>query len=78
MPDTPQRLLNIDELAELLGVKRGWVRDKVTARQLPHHRIGRHVRFTAEDVEAIVAAAAEPVVKPQGVVLVYGRSRRRA
>lgn len=45
--------LDIDGLAAHLGLPRTWVRDKVTARQIPHRRYGRHVRFAPEDVEAI-------------------------
>lgn len=56
--------LDIDGLAAELGVPRTWVRDKVTARAIPHHRYGRHVRFTDEDVAAIRQASAAPVAKP--------------
>lgn len=54
-------LLDIDGLAAFLGVKRTWVRDKVTARAIPHRRIGRHVRFAPEDVDRIVSDAFRPV-----------------
>lgn len=64
-PTLPDRLLDIDGLAEYLGVPRSWVRDKITARALPHTRIGRHVRFAPEHVAAIVAEGEEPVINKQ-------------
>lgn len=71
-----ERWLDIDGLADLLGVSRSWVRDKVTARELPHHRPGRHVRFTPEDVEAIAALTSEPVrAEPRAVASVTGIGR---
>jgi excisionase family DNA binding protein len=41
-------LLTIDQAAIALAVPRSWLRDKVTARQVPHTRLGRHVRFSEE------------------------------
>jgi excisionase family DNA binding protein len=66
---SPDRALNIAELAELLGVPRSWVRDKVTARELPHHRIGRHVRFFADDIAAIKQQTAAPATAGPAVQL---------
>lgn len=55
-----EALLDIAGLAEKLGVPRTWVRDKVTAREIPFTKIGRHVRFTEQHFQAIVAAGEEP------------------
>ena len=55
--------LDIDGLAAELGVPRTWVRDKVTARAIPHHRYGRHVRFTPEDVAEFRRLTAEATAK---------------
>lgn len=52
----PDRLWSITEAADLLAVPRSWLRDKVTARAVPHARLGRHVRFTAEHLRCIIAA----------------------
>lgn len=59
---TSEKWLTIDELAELMNVKRSWVRDKVTARVLPHRRPAGGVRFAPEDVEAIKQQLFEPAV----------------
>lgn len=45
--------LTSEQLAQVLGVGIGWVQDRVTDRTLPHHRVGRLVRFTPADVRAI-------------------------
>jgi len=50
------RLRTIAEAAEYLNVPYTWLRDKVTARQVPHTRLGRHVRFTEEHLYQIVVA----------------------
>lgn len=59
--------------AEVLNVSTGWLREQVRLRQVPHTRIGSHVRFTEEHLEAIVAegqrrpAPEHPVtVRPTG------------
>lgn len=50
----------IEEAAEILGVPKTWVRDKVTNRKIPHTRIGKHVRFTEEHLRAISDAGYQP------------------
>lgn len=54
-------LMDIDGLAARLGVTRSWVRNAVSARRIPHTRVGRHVRFSEEHFAAIVAAGETPV-----------------
>lgn len=72
-------LLDIDGAAEFLGVKRSWVRDKVTARAIPFTLVGRHVRFSEEDLAAIVAAGRQrPTTPAPRLSLVPVKSRRSA
>lgn len=52
--DVRPRLLTIAEAAVVLNVPFTWLRDKVTAREVPHTRLGRHVRFTAEHLDQII------------------------
>jgi excisionase family DNA binding protein len=40
-------LLPPSEAARLLAVKPSWIYEAVRTGQLPHLRIGRHIRFTA-------------------------------
>jgi excisionase family DNA binding protein len=72
------RLYSISEAAEVLNVPFTWLRDKVTARQVPHTRLGRHVRFTEAHLAEIVAEGetrAAPEVVPTATLT--GRRRRR-
>jgi excisionase family DNA binding protein len=69
------RLYSIKEAAEVLNVPFTWLRDKVTARQVPHTRLGRHVRFTEAHLAEIVADGERPV--ESAPVFLTGRRRRR-
>lgn len=74
-------LLDIAEAADALGVPKSWVRDAVTARRIPHTRIGRHVRFTQEHLDAIVAAGEQPTITARtrrASVVPIGQKRRSA
>lgn len=51
----------IRQAAQRIGVGFYWLRDAVSARQVPCTRIGRHVRFTEEHIAAIIAAGDQPV-----------------
>jgi excisionase family DNA binding protein len=55
--------LDIAGMAGELGVPESWVRDRVKARAIPHHRYGKHVRFTAEDVAEFRRLTAEATAK---------------
>jgi excisionase family DNA binding protein len=70
--------MTIAEAAAVLGVPRTWVRDKVTAREIPHHRIGRHVRFFADDIKAIKKQSARPATTTTQPVVLPRRRQRRA
>lgn len=73
-------LRDIDGAAEWLGVSSWWVRQKVTAREIPFTKVGKHVRFTEEHLQAIVAAGEQhPIVTPHAAVIrIPTRSRRIA
>ena len=50
-------LLTIQEAASLLNVPKSWLYARTRRRgadALPHHRVGRYVRFTNEDLDLIV------------------------
>lgn len=48
----PTRLLTAGEVAALLGVRTSWVYDRARRGGIPHLRLGRHVRFRLEAIEA--------------------------
>jgi excisionase family DNA binding protein len=71
------RLYSISEAAEVLNVPVTWLRDKVTARQVPHTRLGRHVRFTEAHLAQIIAEGERRVAPEAPAVTLTGRRRRR-
>lgn len=75
------QLFDIDEAAALLRVKKHWLQTKVTAGEIPHRRIGKFVRFSAEDLLEIqqpVRPAAERLPKQQATATSGGRRLRSA
>lgn len=59
----------------MLNVPRSWLRDRVSARTVPHTRLGRHVRFTEQHLAQIIANGEEPSLSTP--VPTGGRHRRR-
>lgn len=48
----------------MLQVRESWLRKKASARAIPCTFIGKHLRFSDQDVAAIIAAGAKrPVVR---------------
>jgi excisionase family DNA binding protein len=50
------------EAAQRLRVRESWLRKKAAAREVPCTFLGKHLRFSAADLTAIVAASARPAV----------------
>jgi len=59
--DLAQLLFTPKEAAALLRVRESWLRRQATARTIPVTFLGRHLRFSAANLAAIVAAASQPV-----------------
>jgi excisionase family DNA binding protein len=49
-----ERLLEANEVAELLSVPVGWVREHTRSGAIPHVQLGRYVRYERGDVLAWV------------------------
>jgi len=83
MPATPAHsivpagtgLLDIAAAAQLLNIPEGALRKSVSARRVPHTRLGKHVRFAPHHIEAIVAAGEQEIVAPPRTTSATGRSR---
>lgn len=56
----PAGLLDIPAAAEWLNVPEGWLRKKVSAGEVQVTRLGKHVRFDADDLAAIIADGKQP------------------
>lgn len=58
---TAPLLYTVTEAAALLHVTPNWLEDRVSADAIPHRRLGRYIRFSAEDLALLIEQAA---VKP--------------
>ena len=55
------KLVKMDEMARLLSMSKSWLRQMVYAGKVPHHRLGRAIRFNPEEVyQAIGLEEPEP------------------
>lgn len=65
-PDPVVKPLDVEGLAEYLGMSVGWVKAQVAAGKIPHHKLpgGRVVRFTAEDIAEMFAAGKQSPRRP--------------
>ncbi|MCC3650763.1 helix-turn-helix domain-containing protein [Streptomyces sp. S07_1.15] len=62
---SPARLLYTPEqAAELLQIPASWLRKKAAAGLIPCTRVGRHLRFSAADVETVIRDGARPARRP--------------
>ena len=61
-----ERLLTVDELAELVGRKPATVRQKVWRRQIEFVRVGRSIRFRPVSVEKLIERGTIPAVETVG------------
>jgi excisionase family DNA binding protein len=55
---TTRTFITVDEAAERLGVTRGWIYERTRRKAIPHRKLGKFVRFTEDDLQAISEAAA--------------------
>ncbi len=55
-PPELDTLLSVDEAAARLGTSPRFVRRLVAERRIAYVKLGRHVRITAADLEAFIAA----------------------
>ncbi|MBL1102045.1 helix-turn-helix domain-containing protein [Streptomyces coffeae] len=55
----PHQLLNTaEQAAVLLQVPASWLRKKAAADQIPYTKVGRHLRFSTDDLNAIIRSGA--------------------
>mgnify|MGYP000849891709 CR=1 len=62
-----EELMTVQEVCGLLKVTKDWLYDQVEARQIPHVRLGRHVRFHPAQLRAYLQECSVP--GPQGPAL---------
>ena len=64
------------EAARALAVPESWLRRQVTARLVPHTRLGKHLRFSHADLVVIATTAAQPAGIPVAARRPRGRRPR--
>jgi excisionase family DNA binding protein len=72
-PVADDDLLDKEQMAAKLGVSVHWVAKMVSARLIPHTRIGKHVRFAPHHVAQIVAMGEQPVAAAPSQTQVHQR-----
>ena len=70
-------LLTLEEAAQALHVPVSWLRKRVSEHTVSCTRLGRHIRFTRQQLLAVVESAEQPVV-PAPFTGLTRRSRRSA
>lgn len=65
VPASALQLYTADQAAELLQVSPSWLRRKATARVIACTFIGKHLRFSDDDLKSIIAAGATGTASQQ-------------
>ena len=71
-PADPDALLTAEDVGELLQLLPRTLKDQAAAGVLPHHRFGKHYRFTRGDVAEIVRLGAAEVKRARRRVPLEG------
>jgi excisionase family DNA binding protein len=53
---TTVRLFTVEEAADALKLPKSWLYERTRKNAIPFRRIGKYVRFTQEDLTAIIGA----------------------
>jgi excisionase family DNA binding protein len=62
------QLYTTAETAEILRVPESWLKAKATARVIPCTFVGKHLRFSDQDIAEIISAGAKPALRPGRLV----------
>ena len=65
VPDNMLRLYTAEQAAQLLQVSPSWLRRKATARAIACTFIGKHLRFSTDDLKSIIANGATTTASHQ-------------
>jgi excisionase family DNA binding protein len=55
-----QVLFTFAQAAEMTALPESWLRKAVTERRIPFRKVGKHVRFSAADLDALIEQTAVP------------------
>lgn len=51
-------LFTFGEAAEMTGLRESWLRKAVASQAIAHRKVGKHVRFSRADIDALVDGSA--------------------
>jgi excisionase family DNA binding protein len=51
-----ERVLSFKEAQKLLGMSEPWLRKQISAKKIPHYKIGRLVKFKLSELEEFINA----------------------
>lgn len=71
-------LRNVEQAAAYLGIPKKSLYAMTAARSVPFTKFGRHIRFSQEHLDAIVAAGEQPTIQAPAPLRVVGRRGRAA
>jgi excisionase family DNA binding protein len=54
--EAPTKYHTVEDVAETLKVSVTWIYERTRKNAIPHHRFGKHIRFTDADLKAIEAS----------------------
>lgn len=57
LPPAPQVLFTFAQAAEMTSLPESWLRRAVTERRIAFRKVGKHVRFSPADIDALISAA---------------------
>ncbi len=62
------RLFTVEEAADTLKLPKSWLYERTRKNAIPFRRIGKYVRFTAEDITEIIGAHTIHAIPPDGAI----------
>ena len=57
-------ILDPDQLAEYLGVAKGWIYETASQKAIPYFKCGKFLRFRKSAIDAWITAQSTPAVRP--------------
>ena len=62
------RLFTVEEAADTLKLPKSWLYERTRKNAIPFRRIGKYVRFTAEDITEIICAHTIHAIPPDRAI----------
>jgi len=62
------RLFTVEEAADTLKLPKSWLYERTRKNAIPFRRIGKYVRFTAEDITEIIGANTIHAIPPDRAI----------